>query len=61
VVLGRAIIKTNEESKGKYWLCCDADWLDRIALPINEPLSIPVGGFKKGTTIELVGKLEDTK
>ena len=48
-----------DESGGKYWLTADSDWLDRNELPVNDPLSISVRMFKDGTTVEIVGKLEN--
>jgi len=58
-VIGRAIIKKDKKSGAKYWLTTDSNWLDRDELPFNEPLSISVRLFKAGTTIEIVGEIEE--
>lgn len=58
-VIGRAIIKKGKSHNIKYWLTADGGWLDRLELPPNDPLSISVRSFKVGTTIEIVGEMEE--
>jgi len=53
------MIKVDEKTKAKYWLTADRDWLDKLDMPINEPLSVSLKLFKPGTTIEINGQLED--
>ena len=57
-IIGKAIIKKNKFGI-KYWLTADSSWLDRAELPPNDPLSISVRLFKAGTTIEIVGEIEE--
>jgi hypothetical protein len=57
-LLGRALIKTDPVSNAKYWVTANADWLDRVDLPINESLGISLKLFKPGTTIEIIGQYE---
>jgi hypothetical protein len=57
VVIGRAILKTDEKTKARYWLTSNEDWRDRFPLLPNENLGLPVRAFEVGTTVEIRGKL----